>query len=169
MQLLIYKIVGNASTTANGRFPISGWIPGKTDARLEVHPLIFDTGLTVETRIARIVEARGSVRNHLVDNVLAEAVHAEVEDGILLELHREVRIPAHAVIHRQPLADLPRVLRIQPEETLVVDQPGRSGLLRTGYLSRQEIGHPQTGCLPGERVSSNRKHVRQGIHGGERG
>src|SRR5215467_10602403 len=94
---------------------ISLRIPGQSDSRRQELPIGVVPRVTWESRITGINQTCRSVLVHGTMQALLKAVVIEVVNEIVGLMLRCRRLPAQAVIQRQPWRCFPRILRVQAE------------------------------------------------------
>jgi hypothetical protein len=63
MQILADEVICDSHAAADGCLPVSGRIPGKSDARFRMTIIVIQPGTADETGIARIAESGRSIFN----------------------------------------------------------------------------------------------------------
>ena len=131
---------------ADGHAAFALGIPGQSNPRIEFRPpravKILSTGIL---RIAWKEQPRWSVHEYFAVNVLGECRHIEVLVFAPVVVGRQIRLPSHAIIQRQPRVNLPTVLRIQRIVKLPGVEPVTRALRKGRGKSHKKISKDRSG------------------------
>src|SRR2546427_185508 len=141
MQILFDEIMADSTADSNCRLAVTGRIPCKRDARIEILVMGIDAGLPIEGRISGIREARRTIRNHGTSLICVKSGQAEVIHIPLGKDHRQKWLPPKAIRQRQPWRHFPGVLSVESKEILSDVQRIGIRLPELSDGSYQEVRH----------------------------
>src|SRR5262249_29885652 len=138
------EIVGDAGANADGGLSAASRIPSKSQARFEVSVTAIHVRFTVDTGIADIKHARGSVRKHLTSDAAIEIGEIDTRGIAILECDGNEGIPSNAIRDSQPPRGFPSVGCIQGKEVLLQIFGIWVGLMLAGDSTGQKIDKRRT-------------------------